>query len=127
MRETFACAQAVADDSRRAILMDIQVRTWDTICKQAMSRQTIAALYQPESAYRISEYTYPAGAKFQGAMREGTCYVLAGAFQWTSDQSVWIRAGEFATLPQGEYQIEVAPTAPVTMIKVWELPLHIRQ
>lgn len=102
----------------------MQVRAWDKISTEAMSKETITALYQPERAYRISEYSYPAGAQFHCAMREGTCYVLAGACKYTSDRSISIRVGEFVTLPQGQYQVEVGPADQVTLVMVWELPIY---
>jgi hypothetical protein len=104
--------------------MSIQIRQWRAISNQEISKEAIAAMHQPSSAYRVSEYTYPAGTKFPGLMREGTCYVLSGECRFATAESIWIRAGEFVTLPHGEFQIEVSSSGPATLVLAWALPWH---
>jgi len=99
------------------------MRRWSTISTEPMSKEAIAALYPSDGAYRISEFTYPAGAKFQGAMRAGTCYVLAGGCTLTIDKSLWISAGDVVTFPAGAYDVEVGSAEPVTYVLVWEIPV----
>ena len=103
----------------------ISIQKWNQSANGPLSLDTLKTLYQPSERYRISANSYPAGTEIKGgSSREGYCYVLSGqiTFVWPDhSESVAIRAGEYAFLPEGKHDVQVSKEAPVELIRVWDL------
>ena len=96
---------------------------WDEATSGRISLESIRLLFQPESRYRMSWNSYPAGATFSGWSRAGRRYVISGRCVIGLAGRSWeLSGGEFLDLPEGNYQLSVSGGSPVELISVRELP-----
>jgi hypothetical protein len=103
----------------------VDVQTWSSITDEPLSEAAIRARY-PAAKYRVCAYRYPAWARFNGAMRRATCYVLSGACRHAFiDVDATVREGEVVELPGGDYSFEVLDDEPLVMVLCWELPFEV--
>lgn len=102
---------------------DMKIHAWNSALG-SMSEESIRELHQPAERFRVSRKRYLTGTAFPGAMRSGTCYVLAGACQYIfNDRGVIeLRRGEYAKLPEGSYSFSVIGDESVDLVMAWELP-----
>ena len=96
---------------------------WDEASYGPMSLESIRRLFQPESRYRVSWNTYPAGAAFNFWTSAGRYYIIAGGCTISAAGHSWdLSAGEFLDLPEGDYLFSVTGESSVELVSVWELP-----
>ena len=95
---------------------------WNTAKHGPISESAIRELHRPPDAHRISPSVHDGGTHFQGTMRYGRVYVLAGhcAYSFRAD-SVRLGPGEFCDLEQGDYDFQVLGGAPCSLVLVWDL------
>jgi glyoxylate utilization-related uncharacterized protein len=99
-----------------------EVRRWDQALG-AMSLDAIRALHQPECDYRVSWNSHPAQTETSGTSRARCFYVLSGECEVAAGDTQWrLSAGEYADLPQGDYQLRVIGSNPLEFVSVWEVP-----
>ncbi len=85
--------------------------------------EEVRALYQPPTDYRISPYSYPAGAQFFGSGRSGHVHVLTGSCEFKfGAKLVALSAGQHDLLPSGTFRFEVVGPNAVEFVFVWHLP-----
>ncbi len=63
-------------------------------------------------------------------MIAGRCFVLRGAIRYLFDadsESVLVRGGEYASLPEGGYWVEVEGKEETEYFMIWEIPPRYRQ
>ena len=96
---------------------------WDEATYGPMSLESIRRLFQPESHYRVSWNTFPAGTAFNGWSRAGRRYIIDGGCTIRTAGHSWdLSAGEFLDLPEGDYLFSVTGESSVELVSVWELP-----
>ena len=62
-------------------------------------------------------------------MRKCECYVIHGKVRFTigpTEELIVLSAGEFATLPEGDFEFEVLGPNDCTIVKAWPLPFAIQ-
>ena len=102
---------------------EMKTERWSAISSLVLSEQSVRAMHQPSSHYRISLYTYPAAAQIDGRQRAGRVYVLSGGCQITMTADVvQLEASEFVDLPAGDYRLQVLGDRECKMVHVWQLP-----
>jgi hypothetical protein len=97
-------------------------RRWEDEYPGAPSIEAIRLLFVPPEHYRVSRSIYPPGTRFAGAMIEGLVFVIRGSCQFEFGASFQIAAGEFAELPEGEYQFASSGESETELVMVWRLP-----
>ena len=76
----------------------------------------------PSPRYRVSKYEYPAGTAFKLTIRAATCHVIVGACRYASSaDEIYLKAGEKAALPSGDYRFEVLGDSRVICLHVWDI------
>jgi hypothetical protein len=105
----------------------MKVQEWANIASTTLSEQAVRDLYEGTiDRHRIGAYHYPAGAVFNGSMREAICYVLKGECEYTFDGAVRLRSGQVANLPEGPYQLKVLGQTELKLVLAWKLPEGFR-
>lgn len=100
-----------------------EIGKWDEVANGPMSLESVRSQYQPEERYRVSWRTYPAGASFNGWAQVGRHYIINGGCTIHVRGHSWnLAAGDFADLPEGDYQFSVTGELAVELVSVWELP-----
>lgn len=97
-------------------------QSWTADHDAELDEASVRAAFQPAERYRISLYRYPTGTRFGGTMIAGMCIVLRGQCTFSFEQSVRLRAGEFAELPGGSYQLVADGDIDLELVLAWELP-----
>jgi len=103
----------------------IPVRAWNFALHGPITLGAVRALHEPQRRHRVSLYRYPASTRFAGAMRAGTCYVVTGSCRYRFAETVELRLGQIACLPEGAYELEVTAADELIIILAWRLPFEI--
>lgn len=99
------------------------VRRWNSTNSEPLTEAAVRSRF-PADKYRVSTQRYPTYARFDGVTRKATCHVIAGMgrYNFSSDISTILRAGDVAELPAGMYSLEVLGDEPLVVVTCWELP-----
>jgi hypothetical protein len=98
---------------------------WDDERDGPLTEESVRRRHQPANAFRVSRLSYPPGARFVGAARAGTTFVLDGSCRIAGrDWSVELCKGQYADLPEGKFDFETVEG--VTIVSVWLLPPQFR-
>ena len=85
----------------------------------------IESEFQPAGRYRITKSDYPPGTAFGGSMRVCDIYVLEGRcrIMTPSGGAIELSGGNIAQLlVEGDYDLTVLGSRPLSIVKVWKLP-----
>ena len=100
----------------------MNAHVWSSSLHGPISELAIRELHRPPESHRISPSVYAAGTRFQGAMRAGRVYVLAGCCTYTfKDARIRMGPGEFGDLVRGDFEFQVADDGPCSIVTVWNL------
>jgi hypothetical protein len=100
------------------------IEKWPRRFSEDLSESAIRNHFRPAERYRISRYSYPAGACFSGGMLAGTCFVLAGecSIRFGKDR-IHVAEQDIVEVPAGSYSLQVDGPTAVELVFVWELPI----
>lgn len=97
-------------------------QSWTARYDAELDEVSVRSAFQPAEKYRVSRYRYPAGTIMNGSMIRGTCVVLRGQCSFSFEQSVRLRAGQFAELPGGPYELVADGDTDLELVLAWQLP-----
>jgi len=82
---------------------------WDEASLGPMTLESIRRLFRPESHYRVSRNTYPAGVSFNGWSAARRLYVITGACTISVTETSWeLFTGDVIDLPESDFRFTVA-------------------
>ena len=84
--------------------------------------------FVPSGDYRISESSFPAGAKFPGSMRGGIIFIIDGSCNYDfGNINFHLSKGDFVEVPGGGYRFSVEGDRSVRLVRVYKLPQEFRR
>lgn len=100
-----------------------QVSRWERESFGVMCEETIRSRLEHPERFRITTYTYPAGAAFRGSSRRSTLYVLTGGLSYrAAGVSTILENGEYCEVSEGEYDFVADGEYGVHFVRVTPLP-----
>lgn len=104
------------------------ISDWDEAKDGPLTIEAVRRLFTPPERYRISEYRYPQGTKFNGNMRPGIVYTLEGECEYRfPSAAVHLRCGQYAKLPGGDYEVEALGSGELVVVLAWQVPFETTQ
>ncbi|MEM9360740.1 MAG: hypothetical protein AAGB04_31585, partial [Pseudomonadota bacterium] len=78
--------------------------SWKDDYGDSLNVELLRAKFAPPQKFRVSEFKYAAGVKYNGSMLPGKCFVLKGNVTYQYDNyEIHLAEGEVGQLPQGSY------------------------
>lgn len=108
--------------------MGCEASVWDEARFGPLTEDAVRGEYATSSDIRIRTQRYEPGTSFVGSSRLGAFYVVSGAcrLRFRDSSAVTLEANTYATLPEGQYELEVVGESSVEIIRVWCLPVEQR-
>lgn len=104
----------------------VTVRQWASDHGEPLTEAAVRAKF-PVEKYRVSVYRYQPNTRIGGSMRRSICHVIQGAGCYLFKESVILRSGDVAELPEGRYSLEVNGGDDFVIVLCWELPFEFNR